>query len=952
MYHKVNILLVTRFLQLITIVLLTVKGVFAQTCSGSLGDPVVNVNFGTGSGFTSLPTAASGASTTYNNVSNNCPNDGNYAVTNSTSGCFGNSWFTLTEDHTPGDANGRMAIFNASYTVGEFYRQTVSGLCGSTTYEFAAWMANILTSIACGSAGIDPNLTFRIESLSGTLLGSYSTGNITESNTLTWKQYGFVFTTPPSQTQVILKIINNAPGGCGNDLALDDITFRPCGPTISVNANVPSICEGGSVNLNGSISAGYINAQFQWQQSSDNGVTWANISGATALNTSVSSAPAGTKYRLLAAEQGNIGIGYCRIASNPVALTVYAIPKLTLPTTSAVPLEYCAGTSVDLTDFSSVPSSTFTWQLNNTAIGLNQNSDNGQVPIFTATNPGNSPITGTFTVTGSANGCTSQSQTFSVIINPKPNVGLGADQTICVGNTASLNAVANGGTPSYIYSWDNSLNNNASQSVSPSSTTNYNVIVTDTKGCKATDDIKVTVNQPPTFTNLTKTDAICYGQSNGSITVTAGGTGPFQYRLDNNAYQSSNTFAVAAGTYTVTIKDANGCTASKTINLNQPNPMTADVTVKNVSCFDGTDGAITVNVNGGKSPYSYSWSDGTTGGNSIVGRPAGTYTVIVTDGNGCTTTAQAVIIEPIQISITGNVTHVTCNGLSNGKIDITAQSITSIKSYEWKNSTGTIIATTEDVSNLSADTYTVTVTDADGCKLSTSYTVTQPTAISVSATPTNTTCFAGNDGKVTVSASGGSGALQYALCSGNNCTNFGANQTSNLFSNLTVGTYRIRAIDANGCSTITANISVSQAAQLVASPSNTSPVCAGTSVTLSAANAGVGVSYEWTGPNGGIVANMQQFTINNAQAVNAGTYTLRVYTADGCQNTATTIVKINPLPDVNAGIDQTICEGTTVTLSASTSGGSTPYSYNWNNGLGNGFSKTTTPSVQQITLYP
>ena len=97
MYHKVNILLVTRFLQLITIVLLTVKGVFAQTCSGSLGDPVVNVNFGTGSGFTSLPTAASGTSTTYNNVSNNCPNDGNYAVSNATYSCFGQSWFDVAE---------------------------------------------------------------------------------------------------------------------------------------------------------------------------------------------------------------------------------------------------------------------------------------------------------------------------------------------------------------------------------------------------------------------------------------------------------------------------------------------------------------------------------------------------------------------------------------------------------------------------------------------------------------------------------------------------------------------------------------------------------------------------------------------------------------------------------------------------------------------------------------
>jgi hypothetical protein len=941
MYNKVNLLLVTRFLQLITILLLTVRGAFAQTCTGSLGDPVVNISFGTGSGFTSLPTAASGASTTYNNVSNNCPNDGNYAVTNSTSGCFSNSWFTLSEDHTPGDVNGRMAIFNASYTVGEFYRQTVSGLCGSTTYEFAAWMANILTSTACGSAGIDPNLTFRIESLSGALLGSYSTGNIAESNALTWKQYGFVFTTPSGQTQVILKIINNAPGGCGNDLALDDITFRPCGPTISVTANLPSICEGGSANLSGSISTGYINPQFQWQQSSDNGVTWADISGATSLNTSVSSAPAGNKYRLLAAEQGNIGIGYCRIASNPVALTVYAIPKLTLP---ATPLEYCAGTIIDLTDFSSVPSSTFSWQLNNTAIGLNQNSGSGQVPVFTAANSGNSSIIGTFTVTGSANGCTSQPQTFSVIIHPKPGVSLGADQIICIGNSATLNAVASGGTPTYTYTWDNGLNNNTSQTVSPSSTTTYNITITDIKGCKATDDIKVTVNQLPTFTALTKTDALCYGQSNGSITVTAGGTGPFQYRLDNNAYQNGNTFAVAAGTYTVTIKDANGCTASRTININQPNSMTAGVTVKNVSCFDGIDGAITVNVNGGQPPYSYSWSDGTTGGNSIVGRPAGTYTVTVTDGNGCTTTAQAVIIEPIQISITGNITHVTCNGLANGKIDITAQSITSIKSYEWKNSKGTIIATTEDVSNLSADTYTVTVTDADGCKLLTSYTVTQPTAVSVSATPVNTTCFEGNDGKITVSASGGTGMLQYALCSGNNCTGFGANQTSNLFSNLIVGTYRIRVTDANGCSTITSTISVSQAAQLAATPSNTSPACAGANITLSAVNAGAGVSYEWTGPNGGIVANTQQFTINNAQSVNAGTYTLRVYNTAGCQNTATTIVTINSLPNVNAGTDQTVCESSSVTLSANTSGGSSPYSYTWNNSLGSGASKTTIPS--------
>ncbi len=946
MNHKVKISLLTCFITLITVTWLSGRSVFAQTCSGSLGDPVVNVSFGIGSGFTTLPTAASGASTTYNNVSDNCPNDGNYAVTNTTSGCFSNSWFTLTEDHTFGDVNGRMAIFNASYTVGEFYRQTVSGLCGNTTYEFASWIANILRPTACSSAGIDPNLTFRIESLTGTLLGTYSTGNIAESSALTWKQYGFVFTTPSNQTQVILKIINNAPGGCGNDLALDDITFRPCGPTISVTANVPSICEGGTVNLNGSISPGYINPQFQWQQSSDNGSTWSDIVGATSLNTSVASAPAGTKYRLLAAEQGNIGIGYCRIASSPVALTVYAFPKLTLPTTSTTPLEYCVGTSIDLTDFSSTPTSTFTWQLNNTAIGLNQTNGTGQVPVFTATNMGNSPITGTFTVSGSANGCTSQSQTFSVVIKPKPIVTLGADQAICVGNSVNLTAVASGGTPSYTYSWDNISNNNASQTVSPSATTIYNVTVTDAKGCKATDDLKVTVNQAPSFTSLTKTDAICYGQPNGTITVTGSGTAPLQYRLDNNAYQNSNVFnAVAAGTYTVTIKDANGCMASKTVIVNQPNPMSVDVVVKNVSCFNGTDGAITVNVSGGIFPYSYSWSDGTTDTNSILGRPAGTYTLTVKDEKGCTTTTQAVIEEPIQISITGNVVHVTCNGGIDGKIDITAKSITDIKSYEWKNSKGTVIATTEDVEKLTADTYTVTVTDADGCKLITNYTIKEPAAISVSTTVTNTTCFGGNDGKITISASGGTSTLQYALCSGSNCTSFGANQTANLFSNLTIGTYRIRVIDANGCSTITSDITVSQAPQLLAYPSNTSPVCIGSTITLLAASAGTGVNYEWTGPNGGIVANNQQFSINNAQVSNEGIYTLRVYDDSGCQNTATTVVEINAVPNVNAGSDQTVCEGTAVSLSASTSGGTASYTYTWNNGLGIGASKSVTPAT-------
>ncbi|MEZ4900328.1 MAG: hypothetical protein R2822_00410 [Spirosomataceae bacterium] len=349
-------------------------------------------------------------------------------------------------------------------------------------------------------------------------------------------------------------------------------------------------------------------------------------------------------------------------------------------------------------------------------------------------------------------------------------------------------------------------------------------------------------------------------------------------------------------------------------------------------------------MTGGTAPYSYSWSDGTTGTGSIVGRPAGSYEVAVRDIKGCNTVASATIVEPIQINITGDITHVNCFGGANGKIDITASSITTITQYEWKNSSNTIIATTEDVSGLSAGVYTVTVTDADGCKLTASYTINQPSQLTASVTPTNTTCFGGNDGKLTVITSGGTGLLQYALCSGSNCTGFSTNQTSNVFLGLTVGTYRVRITDANGCSIVTSNTNVSQPTQLIASALNTSPACVGTTISLSASNAGTGVNYEWTGPNGGVVSNNQQFNITNVQLADAGTYTLRVYTASGCQNTATTLVKINPIPKINAGNDQTICEGNSATLLAVASNGTPNYSYTWNNGLGMGNTKTVMPT--------
>ena len=201
----------------------------AQLCQGSLGDPVVNITFGAGQN----PGPAVSSGTNYSYVASGCPDDGNYTVANSVGSCFNNTWHS-TRDHT-GNPNGYMMVVNASYTPGDFFVKKVDGLCPNTTYEFAAWIYNLLQPYACQANGIKPNITFNIETADGHVLQTYSTGDIQHDEG--WKQYGFFFSTTTEINSVVLRMTNNAPGGCGNDLLLDDITFRACGPLVSANIN-------------------------------------------------------------------------------------------------------------------------------------------------------------------------------------------------------------------------------------------------------------------------------------------------------------------------------------------------------------------------------------------------------------------------------------------------------------------------------------------------------------------------------------------------------------------------------------------------------------------------------------------------------------------------------------------------------------------------------------------
>jgi gliding motility-associated-like protein len=317
----------TRFFFLQSLLLLIAAafpaGLQAQLCNGSLGDPVVNITFGAGDN-PGPPLAA--ATTNYQYVTNACPVNGFYTLLNKGVECnYG--WHVLQGDHT-GNSHGYFMLVDASFEPSDFYLDTVKNLCANTTYEFAAWMLN-MKYVAPGTR---PNITFNIETITGQVLQTYNSGDIPVEQTVVWKQYGFYFTTPVNASDIILRMTNNAPGGDGNDLALDDITFRPCGKLITASVqgdtnSIIDVCEGNSnsFTFNATASSGYLSPVYQWQLSTDKGVDWNDIAGASSITYQRPTTAAGNYWYRFSEAEANTSRS-CRIASNPVIINVHTKP--------------------------------------------------------------------------------------------------------------------------------------------------------------------------------------------------------------------------------------------------------------------------------------------------------------------------------------------------------------------------------------------------------------------------------------------------------------------------------------------------------------------------------------------------------------------------------------------------------------------------------------------------
>jgi SprB repeat len=341
---------------------------------------------------------------------------------------------------------------------------------------------------------------------------------------------------------------------------------------------------------------------------------------------------------------------------------------------------------------------------------------------------------GTYSITvTAANGCAT---TITRTLTTAPAIVVTATPTAAVcfgGNTGSINTTVSGGAPGYTYLWGDGATT-ANRSGLAAGT--YNVTVTDTRGCTGT--ASATVTQPAVINATTTiTPANCFGQASGTITlVVAGGTAPYTY-LWNNGATTQNRTSLAAGTYSVVITDSRGCTlAVNSLAVTQPAAaLSLSTSVVNITCNGINNGSATVTPAGGTAPYAYNWNGTPTGDGTatITGLAAGSYPVTVTDARGCTAVATATITETSPLTVNAAFVPPTCPPSvatlgNNGSITLTVAGGTAPRTYAWTASGGGIVppgqSTNQNLTLLVAGTYSVTITDANGCTKTTSVTLT------------------------------------------------------------------------------------------------------------------------------------------------------------------------------------------------------------------------------------
>ena len=499
-----------------------------------------------------------------------------------------------------------------------------------------------------------------------------------------------------------------------------------------------------------------------------------------------------------------------------------------------------------------------------------------------------------------------ESNRISVVFNPAITLTETHKNVLCNGNsTGDINLSVSGGTSPYTYNWGGGVTTQDRTNLAAGT---YTVTVTDAKSCTATKSI--TITQPAALNpTTTKVNVSCNGGANGSIDLTVtGGTGAYTYSWTGGATTQDRS-GLAAGTYTVTVTDANACTKTVATTITQPSALTLTETNVDVICKGSSTGSIDLTVSGGTSPYTYSWTGGATT-QDRSGLAAGTYTVTVTDANACTKTLSATITEPsLALSLTETHVDATC-GNANGSVDLTVTGGTGAYTYSWTGG-----ATTQDRSGLAAGTYTVTVTDANACTKTISATLTSSGGPSLTETHKDVLCKGGSTGSIDISVSGGTSPFTYSWNGG---------QTTQDRSNLAVGTYTVTVTDANSC-TATKSVNITEPTALSLTETHVDATCGNSngSIDLSVTGGTGAYTYAWAGGA----------TTQDRSNLGAGTYTVTVTDVNACTKTLSVTLTNTGGPSLTETNVDVLCKGgSTGSIDLTVSGGTAPFTYSWNGG--------------------
>ncbi len=521
----------------------------------------------------------------------------------------------------------------------------------------------------------------------------------------------------------------------------------------------------------------------------------------------------------------------------------------------------------------------------------------------------------TVTITDAAN-C---SQTVQFTINPGANLQVqfsGSNPTCSYSSNGSISATVFGGQSPFTYLWSSGQNTPA---ISGLSCGQYQLIATDSRNCK--DTATYLLNCPPALVldSMVVTSVRCFGNTNGSLAAWfSGGTTPYSFDWSLPGIQNNSKITnLGAGSYTVTITDVNGCSATSTGTVTTPLAISATTQAQPVLCFGQATGTANVTPTGGTGSYTYLWNNGATL-SQINQLAAGSYTVTVTDQNGCTHVPAAVqVTQPLApLQLTNQVNQQPCAGSAGGTVSVVATGGTAGYGYAWSNGLNGATGT-----QLAPGQYGITVTDANGCTSESTFTLQSHNPIEVQANTQQISCFGQQDAQITIhTVTGGAGAgqlsdYQYLWSNG---------QTTPALTALSEGSYSVTITDAQGC-TVTQTFNLFGTAPIIPHVQSSWLLCHGDANGVLKLDSITSVKpitdIRWS--NGSI--DPQQII-----DLQAGVYSVIVTDINGCTGQASASVFQPDVLSVSLKGTPPRCQGDeNGSLSASVAGGVQPYKYAW-----------------------